>query len=114
MFLLTGKKTISCNPLQKMYQVILYYNFSQIDNPDTFTVQHKKFCKELGLKGRIYISSEGINGTVGGTKDQITTYKNYLCSISGFESTGFKEDESDYECNIMVIIKPYCIKTIFI
>ncbi len=79
-----------------MYQVILYYNFSHVESPDTFSKEHKKFCKELGLKGRIYISGEGINGTVGGTADQITAYKNYLWSLPGFENTEFKEDESDY------------------
>jgi UPF0176 protein len=35
-----------------MYQVILYYNFQKIEEPDRFCKAHKKFCKEIGLKGR--------------------------------------------------------------
>lgn len=79
-----------------MYEVILYYKFNRIGEPEKFSKEHKKFCKELGLKGRIYISEEGINGTVAGTKAQIQHYREYLCSIPGFEDTEFKTDESEY------------------
>lgn len=79
-----------------MYQVILYYNFEPIENPDVFCKAHKTFCKEIGLKGRIYISEEGINGTAGGTKEQIEKYKNYVWSLPGFDDTEFKQEESDY------------------
>lgn len=79
-----------------MYEVILYYNFNSIEDPDRFCKQHKQFCKEIGLKGRIYISDEGINGTAGGTKEQVEAYKEYLTSIPGFEETEFKQDHSEY------------------
>ncbi|MEP1151163.1 MAG: rhodanese-related sulfurtransferase [Balneola sp.] len=79
-----------------MYEVILYYFFNTIEHPEQFAKQHKQFCKDLGIKGRIYISSEGINGTAAGTKEQMETYKKHLCSIPGFEQTEFKTDESDY------------------
>lgn len=79
-----------------MYQVILYYNFQPITEPEAFCKQHKRFCKELGLKGRIYISSEGINGTAAGTQAQVDAYKSFLQSQPGFENTEFKEDECDY------------------
>ncbi len=79
-----------------MYEVILYYYFNPIENPEVFTKNHKRFCKELGIKGRVYISSEGINGTIAGTKEQIKQYKNHLRSTPGFEGTEFKTDTSDY------------------
>lgn len=78
-----------------MYQVILYYNFTPINEPENFCREHKKFCRENGLKGRIYISKEGINGTVGGTQEQIEAYEGYLTAQPGFEDTEFKADESD-------------------
>ena len=78
-----------------MYEVILYYNFNPIEEPERFTKAHKIYCTGLGLKGRIYISAEGINGTVGGTKDQIEAYKNYVWSLPGFENTEFKQDKAD-------------------
>jgi UPF0176 protein len=79
-----------------MYEVILYYNFNSIEEPERFCKEHKKFCKELGLKGRIYISSEGINGTAGGSKEQVEAYKEHVWSLPGFEDTEFKQDTSEY------------------
>lgn len=79
-----------------MYEVILYYNFNPIEEVDRFCKEHKNFCMELGLKGRIYLSSEGINGTAAGTPEQIQAYKEYIWSQPGFEHTEFKQDEADY------------------
>jgi len=76
-------------------QVILYYYFSPIANPDQFCSEHKTFLKELGVKGRVYISEEGLNGTVGGTPEQIEAYKKYVWSLPGFEKTEFKTDHND-------------------
>ncbi len=79
-----------------MYEVILYYNFNTIDDPEAFCTAHKEFCRELGVKGRIYIGAEGINGTLGGTPEQVEAYKDYLRELEGFEDTEFKTDTSDY------------------
>jgi len=79
-----------------MYEVILYYYFNTIKVPEQFAKEHKQYCKDLGIKGRIYISSEGINGTAAGTKEQMEQYKRHIRSIPGFEQTEFKTDESDY------------------
>ena len=79
-----------------MYEVILYYYFNTIKHPEQFAKQHKQYCKDLGIKGRIYISSEGINGTAAGTPEQMAQYKADLRAIPGFENTEFKTDESDY------------------
>lgn len=77
------------------YEVILYYTFTDVRGPDQFCAEHRAFLKELGVKGRVYISSEGINGTLGGTPEQIKKYKDFLRSLPGFENTEFKTDEHD-------------------
>ena len=79
-----------------MYEVILYYKFNKIEDPETFCEEHKRFCKNLGLKGRIYISDEGINGTLGGTPEQVSKYKEQLSAIPGFDNIDFKTDSSEY------------------
>jgi len=79
-----------------MYEVILYYKFRKIDDPEAFCEEHKAFCKELGIKGRIYISEEGINGTLGGTPEKVQAYKDHLGDIPGFENIDYKTDTSDY------------------
>jgi UPF0176 protein len=78
-----------------MYQVILYYKFTYIDDPGVFCNEHKKNLKKMGVKGRVYISKEGINGTLAGTPEQMAEYKNYLRSLEGFHDTDFKTDDSD-------------------
>jgi UPF0176 protein len=88
-----------------MYNVILYYKFSTIDDPAAFCAAHRELCRSLGLKGRIYVASEGINGTLAGTTDAIETYKNSLRAISGFGDTEFKEDSSDVIPFARLIVK---------
>jgi len=78
-----------------MYEVILYYNFTPVEHPEIFCKEHRKFLKNLNVKGRVYISSEGINGTLAGTPEQMEQYKNFLTGLKGFENTEFKTDLSD-------------------
>lgn len=77
------------------YEVILYYNFAPVSNPEEFCSRHKKFLNELGVKGRVYISEEGINGTLAGTPEQLKLYRDFLLNLDGFEDTEFKTDEHD-------------------
>ncbi|TVQ65495.1 MAG: rhodanese-related sulfurtransferase [Balneolaceae bacterium] len=77
------------------YEVILYYNFTPIQDPELFCSEHRAYLKELGVKGRVYISSEGINGTLGGAPQQMQQYKEYLLSQPGFADTDFKTDEHE-------------------
>ncbi len=79
----------------KMYEVILYYKFTDVEDAEAFCKQHKQYLKDLGVKGRVYIGREGINGTLAGTPDQMDRYKKYLRSLDGFEDTEFKEDRAD-------------------
>jgi UPF0176 protein len=79
-----------------MYEVILYYKFHPIEDPEQFKKDHQAFCKDLGIKGRIYVGDEGLNGTVGGTPEQIQQYKEYVWSLEGFEDTAFKTDQAEF------------------
>lgn len=78
------------------YEVILYYKFVSIADPEDFKDEHKRFCKDLGVKGRVYVGTEGINGTIGGTPNQIAAYKRELTSRSGFEDIDFKSEHSEF------------------
>lgn len=77
------------------YRVILYYKFSPFADPRATVADHKQLCRDLELKGRVYISGEGINGTLAGTPEHIDRYKTALRTLRGFEDTEFKEDECD-------------------
>ncbi len=81
--------------MSKDYRVLLYYKYQTIQDPETMKDEHLAFTKKIGLRGRILISSNGINGTVSGTIKQTEQYKNYVHSLPGFEDLWFKEDEAD-------------------
>lgn len=77
----------------KNYYVLAYYYYTPIDNPEEFTAQHLKYCKEIGLRGRIYIAHEGINGTVSGTREVCERYMAHLKADPRFAGVEFKIDE---------------------
>ena len=70
--------------------VLLYYKFVDIDDPKFETVQHKLVCAGIGLKGRIIIAGEGINGTVAGTSAQLRQYTEYMDAHPLFKGIVFK------------------------
>ena len=79
----------------KNYRVLLYYQYVTIEDPEVFASQHLNYCKELELKGRILVASEGINGTVSGTWEQTEKYMNDMHNDPRFAEMVFKIDESD-------------------
>ncbi len=80
---------------KKPYRVLLYYQYVTIENPEEFAAEHLAFCKEIGLKGRILVATEGINGTVSGTFEQTDKYMEEMRKDPRFEQTVFKIDEAD-------------------
>ena len=52
--------------MAKPIRVLLYYKYLPIENAEQFVADHLAFCKSIGLKGRILVADEGINGTVSG------------------------------------------------
>lgn len=81
--------------MKNQYRVLLYYKYVLIDNPEQFAEDHLKFCKDLGLKGRILVAGEGINGTVSGTVEQTDRYMSEMKNDPRFEDMVFKIDESE-------------------
>ncbi len=79
-----------------MYQVILYYQFSPIEDLQQFWFEQKLRCLALELKGRVYVVHEGINGTLCGLTENIERYKKFLHAYPGFENTEFKEEPCDF------------------
>lgn len=77
------------------YEVLLYYKFSEIENPERFCKEHRAYLKDNGILGRVYIGGEGLNGTVAGTPEQMEVYREYVWRLPGFEDTEFKTDLSD-------------------
>ncbi len=75
------------------YQVIAYYYYTNIPNAEEMVPQHLAFCKEIGIRGRIYIAQEGINGTISGPKAICRQYMDELKADPLFSGVEFKIDE---------------------
>ncbi|MCU5746281.1 rhodanese-related sulfurtransferase [Staphylococcus sp. SQ8-PEA] len=88
------------------YRVLLYYKYVTIDDPETFAAEHLDFCKSLGLKGRILVSTEGLNGTLSGPKEATEKYKAHLRSDERFEDIVFKEDKAEEHAFKKMHVRP--------
>lgn len=81
--------------MDKEYQVLLYYHYVSLEDPETFKDIHKALCQSLNLKGRIIVSHEGINGTVSGLKKDTEAYMAHMHQDERFAQMPFKIDEHD-------------------
>ena len=73
-----------------MQKILLYYKFTPIKDPAVIRLWQKSLTESLNLKGRIIISSHGINGTVGGEMDNLKTYIKTTKELAGFKDVIFK------------------------
>lgn len=90
----------------KDYRVLLYYKYVTIEEHETFAMEHLDFCKELGLKGRILVAAEGLNGTVSGTVEQTDIYMDTLKRDPRFSDMMFKIDEADGHAFKKMFVRP--------
>jgi len=89
----------------KPYRILLYYKFVRIENPEAFAAEHLEFCKENGLKGRILIAGEGINGTVSGTVEATQAYMDHMHADPRFADMWFKIDEADHHAFRKIFVR---------
>jgi UPF0176 protein len=60
--------------MQDKYTIILFYKYTTIDDPKAFRDEQFNLCQNLGMKGRMIIAKEGINGTFEGTEASCSEY----------------------------------------
>jgi UPF0176 protein len=81
--------------MKEEYLVLLYYCYSEIEDPESFREDHHLMCLDLNLRGRIIIASEGLNGTVSGRRADCEKYMENVLSDPRFAKTEFKVDSSE-------------------
>lgn len=80
-----------------MQKILLYYKFTPVKDPDAVKLWQKTLCDHLGLRGRILISHQGINGTVGGEMEDLKSYIKATKQFAGFKDTVFKWSDGSRE-----------------
>src|SRR5690606_3099147 len=88
------------------YRILLYYKYVQIEDPESFSAEHRDYCKSLGLKGRILVAQEGINGTVSGTVEQTDAYMRYMHQHPLFRDLVFKIDDAPEHAFRKMFVRP--------
>lgn len=73
-----------------MSRVILYYRFVPLPDPELVMCWQRALCEALGLRGRIIVSSHGINGTLGGPHKALRRYVRAMQAHSRFADTAYK------------------------
>jgi UPF0176 protein len=77
-----------------MFKVLLFYKYVNVLNPEQIVHQHLDWCLNNEIKGRVFFSEEGVNGTVSGATESIEKYKSHLRSYPQFSDLWFKEDDT--------------------
>jgi UPF0176 protein len=71
-------------------KVILYYGFTPLRDLEAVRLWQRELCERLELKGRILLSTHGINGMVGGGLSALATYISRTKEYPGFKKIDFK------------------------
>jgi UPF0176 protein len=74
-------------------KILLFYVFTPLSDPDAIRLWQRDLCESLGLKGRILISKDGLNGTVGGELKDIKKYVRKTRQYPAFKAIDFKWSE---------------------
>jgi UPF0176 protein len=77
--------------VEKPYLNIAGYRFFRIEDPDSLRYPLRDFCRELGLKGTILLSHEGINSYLSGLPEAIQQYRDHIREELGFPEMDYKE-----------------------
>jgi UPF0176 protein len=71
-------------------EILLYYKYVAIKNPEKFAAEQRDFCEKHGLKGRIIVAEEGVNGTLEGLSKDTKAYRAFLNKKRGFSKIHWK------------------------
>ncbi|MHB1251438.1 MAG: oxygen-dependent tRNA uridine(34) hydroxylase TrhO [Acidimicrobiales bacterium] len=74
----------------ELQKVILYYGFTPLSDPEAVMLWQRTLCESLNVKGRILLSTHGINGTLGGDMSTLKRYIRHTKLYPGFKGIDFK------------------------
>ena len=84
---------------------IAAYKFITLDNLDELRTQYQALCNELGLKGTVLLTPEGINMFVSGPREQIDRYLAWVRSDARLADLEVKESLSNEQSHKRMLVK---------
>ncbi|XP_056093608.1 thiosulfate sulfurtransferase/rhodanese-like domain-containing protein 2 [Rhinichthys klamathensis goyatoka] len=82
-------------------EVLLYYCYCRLNDPQMICQWQKELCSKFHMTGKVRVATEGINGTVGGTKTATNLYVKAMLSHPSFkimQVQDFKKSVGGAEC----------------
>lgn len=80
-----------------MDKIILFYKFTRLKDPAAVRLWQQSLGESLGLKGRLIISPQGINGTLAGSLKALKTYAKALKAYQPFKGIELKWSDGALE-----------------
>jgi UPF0176 protein len=74
-------------------KILLFYRFTPLSDPEAVRLWQRDLAESLGLGGRILLSKDGINGTVGGELNAVKKYVRTTREYPPFKDIDFKWSE---------------------
>ena len=87
------------------HTVILYYKYATVENPQALLERQRALCERLGLRGRILIAEEGINGTLEGLTENTEEYISETKKEPGFADIHFKRSPGNGNTFPKLVVK---------
>ncbi|QHC57089.1 rhodanese-related sulfurtransferase [Rathayibacter tanaceti] len=69
---------------------MLFYRFVPLADPESVRLWQRELCESLGLRGRLLLSSHGVNGTLGGEMEALKRYVRRTREYSAFHGLEVK------------------------
>lgn len=76
-----------------LHRIVLFYGFTPLPDPEAVRLWQRALCEKLGLTGRILISKDGINATVGGELNAVKQYVKTTREYPAFKNVDVKWSE---------------------
>lgn len=74
-------------------KIVLFYAFTPLADPDAIRIWQRDLGEALGLRGRLIISKDGINGTLGGDLPALKKWSRSFRSYAPFADADIKWSE---------------------
>lgn len=85
---------------------ILFYKYVEIEDVDKLRKELLQFCNANGLKGKILLSKEGINGNLTGDENQTQVFMDHIVKDDRFADLQFKRGKTSGHNFKRMIVKP--------
>lgn len=74
-------------------KILLYYVFTPLADPDAIRLWQRDLAESLNLRGRILLSKDGLNGTIGGELNAVKKYLRKTREYAAFKNLDVKWSE---------------------